>query len=101
MEAQQAPTTADSDDDYLDDVVVRAAVERLERELADYAAVGRVTSDRFLEDAIKTDYIEVEMCFSYGYELARIVQAAVETGAVRVTRIYADEGILQFAPAEN
>ena len=98
MEAQKASTDADSHDDYLDDVVVRAAMKRLEREFADNDSVS-VYCERF-DTGFKTDYISVSVeSNERGYELADVVQSAVDTGVVKVTKIQARAA--KFAPTEN
>ena len=100
MEAQKASTDADSDDDYLDDVVVRAAMERLQREFNDNDAVNWVDSERFDDvTATKTDYIKVCYDSVGGYGRAQIIQDAIDTGVVRVTRVRDKE--IEFAPTEN
>ena len=100
MEAQNA-TKADLDDDYLDDAVVRPALERLQREFKRDMSVRVVKCERFYGvDEQKTDYIDMLLQDSVtGHGLARIVQDAIDTGVVRVTKI--DDKTLQFVPTEN
>ena len=103
MTAQTQTTDADSDDDYLDDVVVRAALERLQREIGDEREVEAVYCKRF-DHSDKTDYIDVELidhAAGNSYSLAAIVQMAMNTGAVEVTQIDADSDRLQFVPTEE
>ena len=106
MTAQTQTTDADSDDDYLDDVVVRAALERLQREIGDQRDVEAVYCKRF-DRSEKTDYIDVELVelvdhvHANSYSLASIVQMAMNTGAVEVTQIDTDSGRLQFVPTEE
>ena len=99
MEAHNATTAADSDYDYLDDVVVRAAYERLQREFDDHDSVSMVYCARF-EDNEKTDYITVATDSHTGaYSLANIVQEAIDTGSVEVVKIESDA--VRFAPSED
>ena len=89
-------TAADSDDDYLDDVVVRAAYERLQREFDDTDGASVICS-RF-EFGHNSDYIDVGVDDESPYTLANIVQQAIDTGVVEVVKIQTDE--VRFAPTE-
>ena len=97
MEAQNA-SKADSDDNYLDDVVVQAATERLEREFADNDSVTLVFCDRF-EHGQKSDYITVAVDSDDGYTLAGVVQDAIDTGAVKLSKL--EPRSARFLPTEN
>jgi hypothetical protein len=96
------PTEADRDDDYLDDVIVRSAMERLRREFENERDVVAVTCKRF-DYSDKTDYIDVKLedhAAGNSYSLAAIVQSAVDTGVVTVEKIDAQDDRLQFLPTE-
>ena len=97
MEAHNATTAADSDDDYLDDVVVRAAHERLQREFADTDGTS-VIAPRF-DFGHNSDYIDIGVQDESPYTLANIVQRAIDTGVVEVVKIQTDE--VRFAPTED
>lgn len=99
-------TTADSDDDYLDDVVVRAALERLQRAF-DYKHVESVHCDRFADMRIaekKTDYIKINLLANtteQSHTLGKIVQTAVDTGVVRIDEINTEREYIHVAPTES
>lgn len=103
----QTPTAADSDVDYLDDVVVRAALERLRREVADEPEVESVYSERFADFAAsrrKTDYIKVNLkahTMGNGHTVGHLIQSAVDTGVVRIDEVNVDREYLRFAPTED
>ena len=105
MEAHNATTEADSDDDYLDDVVVRSALERLQREIADEPEVESVWSERFQEFiGRKTDYIMVNLkahTMGNGHTVGHLVQKCVDTGVVRIDEINVEREYIRVAPTEN
>lgn len=98
-------TDADSDDDYLDDVVVRAALERVQRDLSDREDVRTVNCDRFNEiAATKTDYITIHLeshTVGNGFRLGKIVQSIADTGVVRIDEINVDREEIRVAPTEQ
>ena len=97
MEAQNA-SKADSDDEYLDDVVIRSVVERLQREFADDNDIS-VYCNRFDYDR-KDDHVDVLMGGTVnGHRLARITQQAIDTGVVELSKI--EEDRVRFYPSEN
>ena len=101
----QTPTEADSDDDYLDDVVVRSALERLQREIADEPEVESVWSERFQEPfGRKTDYIKVNLkdyTTGNGHTLGHLIQRCVDTGVVRIDEVNVEREYIRVAPTEN
>lgn len=105
MEAHHATTDADSDDDYLDDVVVRSALERVRREVGDREDVRAVSCDRFNElAATKTDNIVVHLenhTVGNGFRLGEITQSLVDTGAVRISEINVDREQIRVFPTED
>lgn len=98
-------TAADSDDDYLSDVVVRAAMERLQRKLSDEPEVESVHSERFAEiGSRKTDYIKVnlkEHTMGNGHTVGYLIQKIAETGVVRFDRVDTDRECIRVAPSED
>ena len=105
MEAHNATTEADSDDDYLSDVVVRAALERLQREISDEPEVESIHSERFADiGSRKTDYIKVNLkkyTMGNGHTVGHLVQKCVDTGVVRIDEINVDREYIRVAPTEN
>lgn len=101
----QNPTAADSDDDYLDDVVVRAALERIQRQISDEPEVESIHSERFDEIiGRKTDYIKVnlkEHTMGNGHTVGYLVQELVDTGVVRIDEINSEREYITVAPTEN
>jgi hypothetical protein len=105
MARNTARTAADSDAEYLDDVVVRAAMERLQRELADEKEVESIHSERFtgIGDQ-KTDYIKVnlkEHTCGNGHSLGFLVQQIADTGVARIDEINVDREYIRVAPSED
>lgn len=103
MEAQQATTEADSDDDYLDDVVVRAATERLKREFDDRDGVYYVGAERFEVLDEMSDWIELrfDQDAVNDWGMANILQDAIDTGVVEIHKVKQESGRLTFAPTEK
>jgi len=100
MSETMQPTNADSDDDYLDDVVVQAAIDRLLREFGDNDEVNWIGSDRFDETLPqKTDYINIQIGEVDDFTRGQIVQDAVDTGVVRVVKISQTQ--IRVAPTET
>ena len=103
MEAHNA-SKADSDDEYLDDVVVRAALERLQRAF-DYKAVESVHCERFAEfESKSTDYIKInllENVTELSYAFAEVVQTTVDTGVVRIEEINTEREYILVSPTEK
>jgi len=101
----EAQTAADSDAEFLDDVVVEAAESRLERQLSDEAEVAAVTAERF--DAVaprKSDYINVSLkqhTSGNSHTLGYLVQKIVDTGVVNISAIDTDNEIIRVVPTEN
>jgi hypothetical protein len=105
MKQNTASTKADSDNDYLDDVVVRAALDRLRREISDEPEVESVWSERFADiGPRKTDYIKVnlkEHTMGNGHTVGHLVQRCVDTGVVRIDEINVDREYIRVAPTED
>jgi len=105
MTATTQTTAADSDDDYLSDVVVRAALERVQRQICDEPEVESIHSERFAEiGSRKTDYIKVnlkEHTMGNGHTVGHLVQRLVDTGVVRIDEINVDREYIRVAPTEN
>ena len=101
----QPTTKADSDAEYLDDVVVRAALERLQREISDEPEVESIHSERFADiGSRKTDYIKVNLkdhTMGNGHTVGHLIQRAVDTGVVRIDEVNVDREYIRVAPAEN
>lgn len=105
MTATTETTKADSDDEYLDDVVVRAALERLRRQFEGTHEVESIHTRRFDDfGSEKTDYIKInlrEHTTGNGHTLGHIVQEAVNTGMVRIDEINTEREYIRVAPTEN
>ena len=105
QEAHNGTTAADSDVDFLDDVVVRAALERLQREISDEPEVEYIHSERFAEfGPQKTDYIKVNLkdhTMGNGHTVGHLIQKCVDTGVVRIDEVNVEKEYLRVAPTEN
>ena len=105
QKAHTDATAADSDNDFLDDVVVRAALERLQREISGEPEVESVWSERFAEfGPRKTDYIKVnlkEHTMGNGHTVGHLIQKCVDTGMVRIDEVNVEKEYLRVAPTEN
>jgi hypothetical protein len=102
----EAQTAADSDAEFLDDVVVQAAESRLQRQLSDEAEVVAVTAERFdhIAPRTKSDYINVSLkqhTSGNSYTLGYLVQKIVDTGVVNISAIDTDNEIIRVVPTEN
>lgn len=105
MEEAHTTTAADSDNDFLDDVVVRAALERLEREISDEPEVKCIHSERFAQfGPQKTDYIKVNLkkhTMGNGSTVGHLIQECVDTGVVRIEQVNWAREYIRVAPTEN
>lgn len=105
MQTQTQSTDADSDDDYLDDVIVRAAMERLQRKIGDEPEVESVHSERFGDlGSRKTDYIKVNLkphTMGNGHTVGHLIQRIAETGVVRFDEVDVDREYIRVAPTEG
>jgi hypothetical protein len=105
MTTQTQSTKADSDDEYLNDVVVRSALERLQREISNEPEVKSVHSERFADiGARKTDYIKVNLkdhTMGNGHTVGHLIQRCVDTGVVRIDEVNVDREYIRVAPTEN
>jgi hypothetical protein len=104
-ESHNGTTEADSDVEFLDDVVVRAALERLQREISDEPEVESVHSERFEEfGPQKTDYIKVNLkkhTMGNGSTVGHLIQECVDTGVVRIEQVNVNREYIRVAPTEE
>jgi hypothetical protein len=105
MQGNTQTSAADTDDEFLNDVVVRAAANRVRREIGDEAEVVDVMAERFDDVAPhKSDYIMVNLkshTSGNSHTLGYLVQKIVDTGAARIAAIDTDNELIRIAPTED